>query len=157
MTHLPNTFRDGDGHLWVRALNAENAYYWDDPKSTRDLHTYEWVAENFGVAPTSAEPFPKGTIVRFKPTRYRVLDFDGESHDLEAIDPDAPEHNLLSQPDFFEAVSYPEVEEGSVYEDSVGNWFLVGEERGKVRVVDSYGIVTHLTHEQFHSRYTRVL
>lgn len=156
MRNLPETLIDSDGHVWILLVGGRN-YVWDHPDSVGTPTSYEALVRSFGpVTVPDGEFFPIGSVVRFKQSRYRVLDYDGESHELEAMDEGAPEHRLLFQPDFFELVAPPEVSNG-VYEDSEGNPYLVRDLGTSVAVVDSFGVVIHYSHSEFEDKFDRVL
>lgn len=103
-------------------------------------------------------PFPTGSIVRFKRDRYRVEDFDGELHRLVNLDGD---ENLYYPPDMFELVQPPPPEVDSVWEHKHTAFRVLVSEvdasANTVELVFSDASETTVSVEKLHETYTQLL
>lgn len=105
------------------------------------------------------EPFPTGSIVQFKRTRYRVDGFDGEHHNLTPENGDV-EGRLYFSPDFFELVQPPFPSLHEVWEDRNGVRYYVrsvNEDDNNVRISRFDGPDIIITVQQLHAGYTKLL
>jgi len=105
------------------------------------------------------DPFPTGSIVQFKRTRYVVDGFDGEHHDLTPENGDV-EGRLYFSPDFFELVQPPFPSLHEVWEDRNGVRYYVksvNEDDNGVRISRFDGPDIIITVQQLHAGYTKLL
>lgn len=105
------------------------------------------------------DPFPIGSIVQFKRTRYRVDGFDGEHHDLTPEDGNT-EGRLYFSPDFFELVQPPFPETQSVWEDSDGYRYFVkrvDKDENVVWLLRFSGQENGWTVQQLHQFFTKLM
>lgn len=105
------------------------------------------------------EPFPTGSVVQFKRTRYVVDGFDGEHHNLTPEDGDV-EGRLYFSPDFFELVQPPFPSLHEVWEDRNGVRYYVrsvNEDDNNVRISRFDGPDIIITVQQLHAGYTKLL
>lgn len=106
--------------------------------------------------------FPVGSLVRFRRLTYEVKGFDGESLELETLDPetDPDLRRLFFPPEMFEMVRPPFPETNTVWIDSQDRYWVVREVdrfRNVVWIAGQTAQSLGLSLEQFGSGYRQVI
>lgn len=98
------------------------------------------------------------SVVRFRPTRYRVVGYDGE--DLHLVPEDGVGETLYFHHELFEEVKPPFPEYNTVWRDAKDRFWVVqsvDREKNLVWIVGPTHQPLGLSVEQFDAMYTRVL
>lgn len=133
--------RVGEIRVWFKEDDTEDLV-WGDYESLLHRIVPDQGAETV-TEKQRTEPFATGSVVRFRQDlEYLVKGFDGELHELEAVDSGVSGDDLNRLhfgPEFFELVEHPPLEPGTLVEYR-GERYLVDWARGEhVELTDRVG------------------